>query len=48
MHSYYIPDSCFVAEHIALGTHINGIDAYRHDMTEIPAQTVAGAKVVVD
>ena len=32
----------FAAEHIAPGTHINGIGSYRPDMTEIPAQTVAG------
>ena len=38
----------FSAEHIAPGTHINGIGSYRPDMTEIPAQTVADAKVVVD
>ncbi len=38
----------FAAEHIAPGTHINGIGSYRPDMTEIPAQTVANAKVVVD
>ena len=38
----------FAAEHIAPGTHINGIGSYRPDMTEIPAQTVADAKVVVD
>jgi ornithine cyclodeaminase/alanine dehydrogenase-like protein (mu-crystallin family) len=38
----------FASEHIAPGTHINGIGSYRSDMTEIPAQTVADAKVVVD
>lgn len=30
------------------GTHINGIGSYRPDMAEVPLQTVARARVVVD
>jgi ornithine cyclodeaminase len=30
------------------GAHINGIGAYTHEMQEIPAETVARARVVVD
>ena len=38
----------FSAEHLSLGTHINGIGSYRPDMSEIPVEVVANAKVVVD
>ena len=38
----------FSAEHLSPGTHINGIGSYRPDMSEIPAEVVANAKVVVD
>ena len=38
----------FLAEYLSCGTHINGIGSYRPDMTEIPAETVARATVVVD
>jgi len=38
----------FEAEHIAPGTHINGIGSYRPDMREIPSEVIAMAKVVVD
>lgn len=30
------------------GTHVNGIGSYRPDMREVPAETVARARVVVD
>ena len=30
------------------GTHVNGIGSYRPDMQEVPAETVARARVVVD
>ena len=38
----------FSAEHLSPGTHINGIGSYRPDMSEIPAEVVANAKVIVD
>lgn len=38
----------FDPQHVKLGCHINGVGSYRPDMTEIPAETVAGAKVIVD
>lgn len=38
----------FAPEHLAPGTHINGIGSYRPDMAEVPAETVAAARVVVD
>jgi len=33
---------------LAPGTHVNGVGAYTPEMQEIPAATVAGARVVVD
>ncbi|MDE2731781.1 MAG: hypothetical protein OXI38_10350 [Bacteroidota bacterium] len=38
----------FASEHVRPGCHINGIGSYRPDMSEIPPDTVAQAKVVVD
>ena len=38
----------FSHKHLAPGTHVNGIGAYRPEMAEIPADTVANAKVIVD
>ncbi|MCY3630924.1 MAG: hypothetical protein OXI05_03870 [Bacteroidota bacterium] len=38
----------FSFQHLSPGTHINGIGSYRPDMTEIPADAVAQAKVIVD
>ncbi len=38
----------FDPRHVKPGCHINGVGSYRPDMTEIPANTVAAAKVVVD
>jgi len=38
----------FSGEHLAPGTHINGIGSYRPDMTEIPVEVIARSKVVVD
>ena len=38
----------FAHAHLKPGVHINGIGSYRPDMAEIPPQTVAAAKVVVD
>lgn len=38
----------FAPENIRPGCHINGIGSYRPDMSEIPADTVAAAKVIVD
>lgn len=38
----------FKSEHVRPGCHINGIGSYRPDMSEIPQDTVAQAKVVVD
>ncbi|MDE2827080.1 MAG: hypothetical protein OXL40_07185 [Bacteroidota bacterium] len=37
----------FAAEHTAPGTRINGIGPHRPGTNEIPAQTVAGDKVIV-
>lgn len=39
-----------VFEHawLGAGTHVNGVGAYTPEMQEIPAATVAGARVVVD
>jgi len=34
--------------HIKNGAHINGVGSYKPDMAEIPPQTIARAKVVVD
>lgn len=34
--------------HIKSGAHINGVGSYKPDMAEIPPQTIARAKVVVD
>ena len=38
----------FGPQYVKLGCHINGVGSYRPDMTEIPAETVAGSKVIVD
>ena len=38
----------FSSQHLSPGTHINGIGSYRPDMTEIPADVVVQAKVIVD
>lgn len=38
----------FSSKHLAPGTHINGVGAYRPDMAEVPPATVAAARVVVD
>ena len=38
----------FSPKHIAPGTHINGIGSYQPEMAEIPSDTVAKAKVIVD
>ena len=38
----------FASDHVRPGCHINGIGSYRPDMSEIPPDTVAQAKVVVD
>jgi len=38
----------FSHQNLSDGTHINGIGSYRPDMSEIPPQVVARAKVVVD
>jgi ornithine cyclodeaminase len=37
----------FQDQHLKPGVHINGIGAYRPDMQEVPAATVARAKIVV-
>jgi len=34
--------------HVKNGAHINGVGSYKPDMAEIPPQTIARAKVVVD
>ena len=34
--------------HVKSGAHINGVGSYKPDMAEIPSQTIARAKVVVD
>jgi ornithine cyclodeaminase/alanine dehydrogenase-like protein (mu-crystallin family) len=34
--------------HVKSGAHINGVGSYKPDMAEIPPQTIARAKVVVD
>lgn len=41
-------DPLFRNEHLRPGTHINAVGAYRPDTAEIPAETVARAKIVVD
>ena len=38
----------FSSQHLSPGTHINGIGSYRPDMTEIPADVVTQAKMIVD
>ena len=38
----------FAAAHLRPGTHVNGIGSFRPEMQEIPAETIAAAKVVVD
>lgn len=38
----------FPDEAVALGAHINGIGSYTHEMREVPGETVARAKLVVD
>jgi len=38
----------FEDRHIMPGTHINAVGAYKTDMVEIPPETVARSKVVVD
>ncbi len=38
----------FDNSNISNGTHINGVGSYKPEMAEIPAQTIARAKVVVD
>ena len=44
------PSKTPVFDHLRLkrGVHINGVGSYKPDMLEIPAETVAEAKVVVD
>jgi len=34
--------------HLKSGVHINGVGAYKPDMIEIPSETIARAKIVVD
>ena len=38
----------FAHSHLKKGVHINGVGSYKPDMIEIPNQTIAQAKVVVD
>ena len=38
----------FSGEHLAPGTHINGVGSYKPDMAEVPSDVVARAKVIVD
>ncbi len=38
----------FVDRHLKKGVHINGVGSYKADLLEIPAETTARSKVVVD
>ena len=42
------PTPVFADADLWAGTHINGIGSYRPDMREVPGETVARARVVVD
>ena len=42
------PVPVFDPKHIAPGTHINGVGAFKPEMAEIPPQCILNAKVVVD
>lgn len=42
------PTPVFADEHVRLGTHINGIGSFTPTMAEVPPQTVARARIVVD
>ena len=48
MYSHTIKEACFAHSHLKKGVHINGVGSYKPDMIEIPNQTIAQAKVVVD
>lgn len=41
-------DPLFEDRHVAAGTHINAIGAYKPDVREVPGETVCRARVVVD
>ncbi len=42
------PSPVFADAQLRPGTHINGIGSYRPDMREVPEETVARARVIVD
>ncbi len=42
------PTPVFANDHLAPGTHINGVGSYRATMREVPGETVRRARVIVD